>query len=166
VIATRRLTVADWQANRAIRIEAVAANPGLYFATLAELHARSDDAWRAMLENSDLAIFGLYDADLLVGLTAAYLDRDHDPTGRTAGLAMSYIRPGWRGRGLTALLYAPRLAWARERGCTHIHVTHRASNIPSMRAIRRHGFILTGKELHLWPDGEEEENFRYELALA
>ncbi len=50
MIATRRLTVADWQANRAIRIEAVAANPGLYFTTLAELEARSDDAWRAMLE--------------------------------------------------------------------------------------------------------------------
>ncbi|NML06158.1 GNAT family N-acetyltransferase [Sphingomonas sp. G-3-2-10] len=165
MIATRRLTVADWQANRAIRIEAVAANPGLYFTTLAELEARSDDAWRAMLENPDLAIFGLYDGDLLVGVTAAYVDRDADPTGRTAGLAMSYIRPAWRGRGLTSLLYAPRLDWAREQGCARIHVTHRASNIPSMRAILRHGFVLTGREVHLWPDGEEEENCRYELML-
>ncbi|MDF7777226.1 GNAT family N-acetyltransferase [Sphingomonas sp. AOB5] len=165
MIATRRLAIADWRANRAIRIEAVAANPGLYFTTLAELEARSDDAWRAMLENSDLAIFGLYDGNLLIGLTAAYIDRDSDPSGRTAGLAMSYIRPAWRGRGLTSLLYAPRLGWAREQGCTLIHVTHRASNLPSMRAIQRHGFTLTGKELHLWPDGEEEENFRYELML-
>lgn len=160
----RRLTPADWRANRAIRLEALAECPGNYFTSLAEAEARSDDEWRAMLENPDLAIFGLFDGDQLAGLTAIYIDGD-DPDGRTAGLAMSYIRPGYRGRGLTALLYRARLGWARERGCTRVIVSHRASNTPSRRAIERHGFTRTGSRSHVWPDGVAEEDIQYELML-
>lgn len=161
----RRLTEADWQANREIRLEALAGHPGNYFTSLAEAEARTEAEWRAMLTSATLATFGLYDGDTLAGLTAAYI-ADADPSGRTMGLAMSYIRPAWRGRGLTALLYAARFGWAREQGMTRVIVSHRASNTPSRKAIERQGFCRTGAVMHLWPDGAEEENIEYELMLA
>lgn len=161
----RRLTEGDWEANREIRLEALASHPGNYFTSLAEAEARTEADWRAMLTNPALVVFGLYDGDALAGLTAAYI-ADGDPGGRTMGLAMSYIRPAWRGRGLTALLYAARLGWARERGMTRVIVSHRASNTPSRKAIERHGFRRTGAVMHRWPDGADEENIEYELMLA
>ncbi len=160
----RRLAAADWEANREIRLEALADSPGNYFTSRAEAARRTDDEWRAMLADPDMAVFGLFDGDALAGLTAIYVD-GADPERRTAGLAMSYIRPAWRGRGLTALLYAARLGWARERGMARVHVSHRASNAPSRRAIERHGFVRIGADPYDWPDGVTEDNVRYELLL-
>ncbi len=163
--AIRRLMPDDWQANREIRLEALAKHPGNYFTTLAEAEARTEADWRAMLNSPTLVTFGLFDGDALAGLTAVYI-ADEDPSGRTAGFAMSYIRPAWRGQGLSALLHRTRLDWARANGMTRVLVSHRASNVPSARAIARSGFTRTGATPYRWPDGVEEDNIEYELMLA
>lgn len=160
----RRLGPADWEANRAIRLEALAQHPGAYFTSHAEAAARSEAQWRAMVDDPDMAIFGLFDGDTPAGLTAAFIDRK-DFTRATAGLAMSYIRPAWRGRGLAALFYAARLAWAREQGCARVVVGHRASNEPSRRAMLAAGFVETHRTPYRWPDGAQEDDVEYELRL-
>jgi GNAT superfamily N-acetyltransferase len=118
-----------------------------------------------MLTSPVLVCFGLYDGEYLAGLTASYV-ADEDPSGRTMGLAMSYIRPAYRGRGLTALLYAARFGWAREKGMARVIVSHRASNTPSRKAIERHGFRHVRNDPYTWPDGVTEDNVCYELMLS
>lgn len=158
--AIRRLTVDDWCANRAIRLEALRAFPGNYFTSLAEAEARSDDEWRAQLMHATLVIFGLFDGFDLAGITAiAREDAD------TASLAMSYLRASYRGRGLSAMLYAARLDWARAHGVRRVLVSHRASNEPSRRAILAHGFRMIGARPHRWPDGVVEDDVQYVLDL-
>lgn len=161
----RQLGLGDWQANREIRLEALADSPGSYFTSQAEAAARSDAEWQAMVADPNMAIFGLYDGLALAGLTAVYIDRD-DPSRRTAGLAMSFIRPAWRGRGFAARLYAPRLDWARAQGAARVRVSHRASNEPSRRAMIAAGFREVGREAYRWPDGTVEDDVRYELMLT
>lgn len=163
-VDVRRLGVDDWSACRAIRLAALAECPGNYVTTLAEAAARSEDDWRAMLANPGMAVFGLFAGDMLAGLTAVYI-ADEAPDGSTAGLAMSYLRPEWRGRGLARRLHAVRLDWARARGAMRVIVSHRASNAPSRAAILRSGFRQTGAEPRLWPDGVTEDDVRYELML-
>lgn len=163
-ITLRRLAPEDWQQNRAIRLEALAECPGNYFTSLAEAEARTEQDWRAMLDSPTLTVFGLYDGEMLAGLTAIYI-ADEDPTGKTAGFAMSYIRPAWRGQGYAATLHKARLDWARANGMTRVIVSHRASNQPSRRAIERSGFTRIGTTPHLWPDGIEEDDVQYELML-
>jgi RimJ/RimL family protein N-acetyltransferase len=165
MIAVRRLGPDDLEANRAIRLEALAEFPGNYFTSLAEAQARSEADWLEMLSDPKMAIFGLYDGEALAGLTAIYI-ADADPSGRTAGFAMSYVRPAWRGQGHAATLHKARLDWARDNGMTRVIVSHRASNTPSRKAILRSGFTRTGATLHLWPDGVEEENVEYALRLS
>jgi RimJ/RimL family protein N-acetyltransferase len=161
----RRLTVGDWEANREIRLEALAECPGNYFTPLAEAQARNEADWRAMLSDPDMAIFGLFDGDALAGLTAIYVSGE-DPSRRTGAFAMSYIRPAWRGRGLAPLLHRARLDWARASGMTRVIVSHRASNTPSRKAIERSGFTRTGARSYRWPDGVEEDDVQYELRLG
>ncbi len=75
---------------------------------------------------------------------------------------MSYIRPEYRGRRLTALLYEARLRWiASQPQFTRTIVSHRASNEASARAIRRHGFTLIDRVQRTWPDGTIEDEVRY-----
>ena len=157
----RRLTVDDWQANRAIRLAALRECPGHYFTSLEEAEQRSDDAWRGMLMSATLVVFGLFDGDDLAGIAAiARAQRD------AATLAMSYLHPVYRGRGLSAALFAARLEWARAHGIARILVNHRASNEPSRRAIVRHGFRCTGARPHRWPDGAVADDVQYVLELA
>ena len=165
MITIRRLGPEDWEANRAIRLEALADSPGNYFTSLAEAEARTEQDWRAMLTDPKMAIFGLYDGGTLAGLTAIYI-ADEDPGGLTAGFAMSYIRPAWRGQGHAATFHKSRLDWARANGMTRIIVSHRASNEPSRKAIERSGFTRIGARAHVWPDGVEEDDVQYELMLG
>ena len=156
----RRLFVDDWQANRAIRLEALAECPGNYFTSLAEAEARTDDQWRGKLMSATLIVFGLFDDARLAGITAINRE-DAD----TATLAMSYIRPEWRRAGHSALLYKARLDWARQHSIRRVLVSHRASNLASQRAMERHGFRRTGSRPHQWPDGAVEDDLTYELVL-
>jgi RimJ/RimL family protein N-acetyltransferase len=163
-VSIRRLSVDDWQAGRAIRLQALAECPGNYFTSLAEAEARDDDDWRAMLANPRMATFGLFVGNLLAGLTAIYI-ADEDPSNRTAGFAMSYLRPEWRGRGFARRLHEVRLDWARANNMVRVIVSHRASNAASRAAILRSGFRRIRAEPYLWPDGVTEDDVRYELML-
>lgn len=163
MIALRRLQPEEWPLFRAIRIEALRDSPGNYLGSIADTEKRGDAEWRAMLRDPGTAVFGLFDGDAIVGLGSIFTDRD-DPA--TALLAMSYVAPAWRGRGLTALTYGARLDWARERGFARIVTGHRDTNIASKRAILRHGFRPIATRTLTWPDGTTGDDIDYELMLA
>jgi RimJ/RimL family protein N-acetyltransferase len=164
-IAIRPLDPADWQAFREIRLSALQTEPGVFFSSyLAEL-ALEPPEWQARIAGPGRVVFGLFAGDDLIGITGVVTDRD-DPTGTTAMLAMSYIRPDYRGRRLTALFYEARLRWiAAQPHFTRAIVSHRASNTASARAILRAGFTRIGHGARTWPDGTTEDEVRYEFSL-
>jgi len=165
-IAIRALDPSDWHAFREIRLLALQTEPGVFFSSyLAELALAPQD-WQERIAGAGRVVFGLFAGDELIGITGVVTDRD-DPTGTTAMLAMSYIRPEHRGRGLTALFYEARLRWiAAQPRFTRAIVSHRASNTASARAIQRHGFIRVGHAARTWPDGTTEDEVRYELLVT
>jgi RimJ/RimL family protein N-acetyltransferase len=165
VLTLRRLDAADWRALRAVRLQALADQPGSFFRSLAEDEAEPDDHWRAMLTRPTAALWGAFDGDRMVGLTGAFTDRD-DPSGMTAAFGMTWLDPAYRGRGVSRLCYEARIGWARARGYARIHVGHRASNAASAAAMRRAGFRPIRREPHLWPDGMWEDDVIYELLLT
>jgi RimJ/RimL family protein N-acetyltransferase len=160
-ITIRPMDVAEWRALREIRLFALQTEPGVFFASYDGELALPDDEWRRRIAGAGCVIFGLFAGDDLIGITGVVTDRD-DPTGKTAVLVMSYIRPAYRGRGLTALLYEARLNWiASQPQFTRTIVSHRASNEASARAIRRHGFTVIDRMPRTWPDGTTEDEVRY-----
>lgn len=165
MIAIRALLPEEWQAFRAVRLAALAESPGNFFRTAAEERARPERDWREMLTSDDGAVFGLFDGERLVGLTAVYIDRAI-PARDTAGLGMTWVAPAYRGRGLAATIYAARIGWARDKRLARIIVSHRDGNEPSRRAMLAAGFSETGRAPHRWPDGELVDNIDYELPLG
>jgi RimJ/RimL family protein N-acetyltransferase len=162
-ITIRALDASEWRALREIRLFALQTEPGVFFASYDGELALADDEWQRRIAGVGCIIFGLFAGNDLIGITGVVADRD-DPTGKTAVLVMSYIRPEYRGRGLTAILYEARLKWiASQPQFTRTIVSHRASNEASARAIRQHGFILIDRIPRTWPDGTDDDEVRYTL---
>lgn len=110
-------------------------------------------------------MFGIFDGDRLVGITAAFRHRD-DPSGETGGLGMTWLDPAVRGRGGGRVIYDCRLAWARAQGFKRVTVGHRDGNEPSRRSMLAAGFRPIGRRPYVWPDGAEADDIKYELVLS
>ena len=118
-----------------------------------------------MLDGQGKRIFGLFDGETLIGITAVFTCRD-DPSGRTGVFAMSFIEPDYRGKGYAYLYYKARIDFGVSyTPWTRLAVSHRADNEPSKRAILRHGFVFTGQKEKDWPDGKRLDEMMYELDL-
>jgi RimJ/RimL family protein N-acetyltransferase len=165
-ITIRALEPSEWECFRDFRLDSLKAAPGVFATSYDQAAAWSPEDWQAEVKGEDHQVFGLFDGNRLVGITAAFTYRG-DATGQTALLAMSFISPSHRGRGLSRLFYDARLAWIRARPqFRRVLVSHRESNEASRRANQRHGFVHTKKVPHTWPDVETEDEVFYELEFS
>ena len=164
-LTVRKLEETDWKNFKAIRLEALKTYPNVFLSNLAEEREKDDDYWRSFLTDSSCALFGAYDGDKIVGLTAIFTWKG-DETGQSAILAMSYRKPEYRGRDLGKMFYDARLEWAKNTPqLQKIRVSHREGNAESRGANQRAGFEYVGKEMIKWPDGKEDWEHLYELDL-
>lgn len=164
-IHVRALHPDEWKLLRDMRLRALTENPGYYSTALKDAQAAPPAFWQKMINSPDKGLFGLYDAENLIGITGVFPSKD-DPTGRTGFMGMSYITPHYRGQGLSEKLYDARLAFALNKtNWERLVISHRAGNISSQRAIIRHGFQKIGEHEILWPDGTYGVEVEYVLDL-
>ncbi|MBK9585825.1 MAG: GNAT family N-acetyltransferase [Alphaproteobacteria bacterium] len=162
----RPLVPDDSDIFRSLRLQALSMHPGFYSGTLVDAQSRPPEEWREMLDGNGKQIFGLFDGETLIGITAVFTCRD-DPSGRTGVFAMSFIEPAYRGKGYADLYYKARIDFGMKHlPWTRLSVSHRADNEPSKRAILRHGFTLIGQVEKDWPDGQRMEELMYEMDLV
>jgi RimJ/RimL family protein N-acetyltransferase len=165
-VIIRALEPSEWEVFRDFRLGSLKAAPGVFATTYDAAAMWSPEDWQAEAKGPDHQVFGLFDEKHLIGITAAFTYRG-DPTGQTALLAMSFILPSYRGRGLSRMFYDARLAWiGAQPQFRRVLVSHRESNEASRRANQWHGFVRTTKAPHTWPDGETEDEIFYELQIS
>jgi len=162
----RPLEPAEWELFRDFRLGALNASPGVFAVRYEDAITNPPEFWRSTIKGPAHQVFGLFDGGKLIGITAAFSHRD-DPTGQTALLAMSFILPDYRGRGLSRMFYDARLAWiCAQPQFKRVVVSHRESNEASRRANQRRGFLAIEKTPHIWPNGEREDEVFYELKIS
>ena len=164
-ISIRQLTEDDWREFSRIRLEALQTDP-LVFGSNYEKESQFTEAdWKSRLQAKDSAIFMLYEDETPIGMTGVSVFRD-DPTNKTALLWGSWLKPDFRGKGLSEMMYKARINWAKERPTIkRIIVSHRASNLASKYANQKHGFVFTRTHEKVWADGAIEDEVCYELNL-
>ena len=159
----RRFSPEDLGLYKAIRLEALQLETGVFGSNYAREAGFTDEQWLARINGYDSDCFGLFHGDQLIGLTGIVIDWE-DVT--LAHMTQSYIRKEHRGKGLSRLLYEARLAWVSERPqIRRLRIGHRDSNHRSMAANQRYGFKFVWREPHDWPDGSREDILYYELVL-
>lgn len=160
--AVRPFLPHEVNAYKTIRLEALRTEPGMFGSNYLREAAFTQDQWLERINNPDAACLGLYCNNELIGITGIMLDKERPGS---AILTQSYIRSSYRKKGLSALLFNARLAWARERNIQRVEVGNRADNIAAIAANQRFGFTYTHNEPHTWPDSTSEDIFYYELIL-
>ena len=161
----RKLEEKDWRVFSEIRLRALRTDPKVFGSTHESEAKFTEAEWRTRLNDPNSGIFAVFDDDRPVGMTGVAVDRD-DPSRKTALLWGSWLEPDARGKGLSKLLYAARIAWARNQsGVERIIVSHRESNAASKFANQKFGFVGTHTTEKIWNDGFAEKEFHYELIL-
>jgi len=165
-IAIRALEPSEWALFRDFRLNALKAAPGVFGGAYDTEVNDPPEKWQRIIKGQSDQVFGLFDEERLIGITAAFARRE-DPSGETAALAMSFILPEYRGRGLSRLCYETRLAWIRTvPQFKRVLVSHRKSNEASRRANAPFGFKETHRAPRVWPDGTTDDQIFYELLLT
>lgn len=162
-ITIRRWAESDWKIFKAIRLESLSAHADLFGPSYNVESAKDDAFWKECI-NQGGAVFGLYDKEIVIGLTGVY--RYRASPADTAILCMSYIRAEYRGRGLSDLLYKARIDWAKQQdGIIKVLVEHREGNEASRRANQRWGFVFHSIKEQVYGNGETAKEYMYELRI-
>lgn len=164
-VVVRKLEFADWQALRALRLQALKAHPGVFLGVYEKEAAEPDAYWHVTLDGKGKQVFGLFEGGALCGIAAVFTWRN-DPTGESGVMAMDYIAPSHRGRGLMRLLYQARIDWAlTQMQFRRLVISHRDGNEASRRAMVAAGFVFKDKAVIDWPDGTRAPEWNYTLDL-
>ncbi|MGZ3930249.1 MAG: GNAT family N-acetyltransferase [Bacteroidia bacterium] len=158
----KQFTGHDVDHYKAIRLEALQREPGVFSSNYARETAFTNAQWLDRLNNLNSACFGLYHGNTLIGVTGIVLDKQDTAT---AHMTQSYIRKERRGRGLSRLLYEARIAWAKQKGLKKLYIGHREDNLSSRSANQHYGFQYTHRESLQWPDGTIADSLYYELKI-
>lgn len=140
--STRRLRAQDAEAYRRLRIEGLGNSPASFGSSLAEEIAKPAEAWVDRLDKG--FIFGLFDADTLVG-TAGFYREAMQKSAHRGHLVGVYLSPGSRGRGGADLLIAAVIAEARNH-VLQLHLAVTQDNPRARRLYERQGFVIYGED--------------------
>ncbi len=159
----RKLEKDDWQAYKALRLEASRLHADKYGSSYEENVGRSDAEWQDGLCGASQAFFGLFDGDDMVGTGGVFMK---DEGSRCGALIGGYIRKTYRGQGYSHLIYEARINWARESGLfDRLLIGHRKGNEASRRANQAFGFQYIGEQENVFGDGSKDMDMQYELRL-
>jgi RimJ/RimL family protein N-acetyltransferase len=161
----RQLTENDWRPLSEVRLKALRSDPLVFGSNYESESKFTEDEWRRRLQSNDSAIFMVFEDETPIGMTGVSVSRE-DSTNKTAIFWGSWLEPEYRRRGLSKMMYRARIDWAKAHPTIErIIVSHRASNVASKYANRKHGFVFTQTHEKIWTDGATEDEVCYELKL-
>ncbi|MBX2835117.1 MAG: GNAT family N-acetyltransferase [Micavibrio sp.] len=159
----RSLNLDDLETFKYIRTKAVSENPDMFLDNADKAAKRSEQEWEAYLVGSNKCVFGLFHEKDIIGLASVFQPNLDVLKGH---IAMGYISPEYRGKGLSSLLYKARIEWAKHCSAfIALTASHREGNEVSRAAMIKHGFIYTGVEDECFGDGCVDKSLKYELDL-
>lgn len=144
MIEVRPLRADDGACLRAVRLAALAANPGAFLETYDEVLADSDDLWSARAAAStgagDQLVLLAFDGDEPVGMAGIARDIGQRRRHR-ATLWGVWLDPAHRGRGVGRRLVQGALDWAAERDVRAVYLEVVENEDPSWSLYGRLGFV-------------------------
>ena len=159
-ISLRALAPDDWEIFRSARLNALKQHREVYLSSYEAEAETPEVKWKETLNGNGKCVVALFDNDRLIGFAAVFTWRG-DPTGKSGVLAMDYIEPTYRGRGLSRLLYQGRIDWALDqKQFARLVISHRReTRLPAERTKHSVSNIKTRKDLltqHGYPAGSAD----------
>ena len=143
-----KLTAADVERGKTIRLAALADAPDAFASTLEEELDLPIQTWQERLANPNtvtfVAVVGGTDVGLVIGLP-------HWNGPGEAAIVSMWVAPRYRRAGVGTALIQAVIAWAHESGYTAARLQVADKNISASRLYQRKGFVPTGNVSTLPP---------------
>ena len=139
MVLVRTTEMADWQALRDIRLQALRDAPYAFSSTYARESAFGEDEWQRRATRDGSFIAFIPEAHP-AGLGGGYLAAPE-----VVELVGMFVRPQARGRGVGEALIDAVIAWAREKDATSVHLWVTETNKHARRLYERRGFTVTAE---------------------
>ncbi|GAK10521.1 GNAT family N-acetyltransferase [Geomicrobium sp. JCM 19039] len=140
---------------RTLRLESLEQCPECFASSVDEEKSLNLEAFQNHLFRDDLATFGAFDHEKLVGMTTLAMNEQQKLKHKATLLAV-YVTPDYRGKGYGARLLESAIDLAREKAAIEqIHVTLATNNETALNIYHRLGFEQYGKmsrSMKLGPD--------------
>jgi ribosomal protein S18 acetylase RimI-like enzyme len=144
-VSIRRLTAADAEAFRTLRLEALSCAPEAFSASHADEIAKSDGWFSTILsEEAATAVFGAVEDGELVGM-AGFGSNAQEKLRHKGSLWTVYVREAWRRRGIGRLLVQQVIRHAHGK-VLMLQATVNADNAEAHGLYARLGFVAYGRE--------------------
>jgi RimJ/RimL family protein N-acetyltransferase len=150
-ITIRPVRLADVEALRDLRIEALRRHPIAFTADFAEAESRTSDAWRDLVAKStgdgtpDVIMVADAAERGLAGMTGVFVPPQ--PKLAHAGIVWGvYVCEDFRRRRLGERLVRAAIDWARKRGLVTLRLSAVQGNGAARRCYERCGFVEYGVE--------------------
>jgi len=157
----RKLTEADADDYRSIRLEALEIDARYYTADPVAEKSRTLGQWaQACRETTQHAIFGAYDDGKLVATSVVDMFSEN-----AARWGSTYVKPEYRKMHLADKLLALSADWTLAAGRTTAVFTVRADNKRARYVHEKNGAYVTRQEPMRFADGETVPTYWYEKRL-
>lgn len=143
----RRLTAADWETYRSIRLEALRMAPEAFGSHADEQSSLPEEYWRARLTGGeDSFVLGAFREGQVIG-TAAFSREGRRKVRHKGTITGVYVSPACRGRGAARALLNALLDQARTlQGLEQVTLCVVTENLAARELYRKLGFQVFGTE--------------------
>lgn len=141
VVRIDRLTLADGERSRSLRLRALQDAPDSFASTFQAEAAFTQEDWRRRLERSDAVTFVASEVGDDIGTVVGVASTEHPGEARLVGM---WVAPEARGRRVGEALGHAVLDWARSEGYEAVRLTVADHNSSARRLYERMGFAPTG----------------------
>ena len=149
MVLVRETVMADWQALRDIRLEALRDAPYAFGSTYADQVKLGEAHWRQRIARGGtfLAFVPEVSAPEPIGLIGGYPEEPG-----VVELVSMFVSPQARGHGVGEALIDAVIGWARARDATSVHLWVTETNKHASRLYERCGFTPTAERQPLPSD--------------
>ncbi len=142
MVLVRETMMADWQAWRDIRLQALRDAPDAFASTFAEQNTLGEDHWRQRVASDGLFLAWIPEVSAAepAGMAGGY-----QAAPGTVELISMFVRPQARGRSVGEALIDAVIGWALERDATSVHLWVTETNKHARLLYERCGFSVTGE---------------------
>ncbi|MBE7162540.1 MAG: GNAT family N-acetyltransferase [Williamsia herbipolensis] len=148
----RTMTADDWEAWRAVRLEALAESPGAFGSTHADWVGAEEPRWRGRLSIPGAIDVVAFEGDTAIGMASGV---PAETPGRAELISM-WVAPAARGRGVARTVITAIAGWAVRSGFDVLALTVMPDNDGARTAYERNGFVRAHEPGPVLPDGRHE----------
>lgn len=146
-ISIRPATLADREAFRELRLEALQSHPTAFGQEYSSLVDRDQEYWieKLTIEEEKEALFFAEHNSQLIGMTGIFRSLSRKAR-HSATIWGVYVRPKWRGNHIAETLIRSCLEWAKEQGVVIVKLSVETTNQSAVHCYERCGFSTYGVE--------------------